>query len=106
MLKRSSLSISQQRLLEVLQRINYGRIEGLQVQGGEPVLSPSPRVVKDIKLGSHDDGARPELDYGDFELKREHLELFEHLRRLGSGTVDFIEVKRGLPLRLMIEQRI
>jgi hypothetical protein len=105
-LTKSSLSTPQQRLLETLQRTNYGRIEGLRVREGEPVLSPPPRILKDVKLGSVDTGARPELDSGDFVLKREHLELFDQLRRFGSGVVECIEVKGGLPFRLMIEQHI
>ena len=104
MLTKSSLSSPQQRLLETLQRTNYGRVEALRVSEGEPVFTPPPRIVKDVKLGSADTGARPELESGDFALKREHIELFDQLRRFGSGTVECIEVKGGLPFRLMIEQ--
>jgi hypothetical protein len=103
---KSSLTTPQQRLLETLQKTNYGRIHDLQVRGGEPVLGPATRIVKDVKLGSTDTGARPELDSGDFLLKREHLELFEQLRRLGDGVVECIEVKGGLPFRLLIPQGI
>jgi hypothetical protein len=105
-LTKSSLSSPQKRLLETMQKTNYGRIEGLLVREGEPVYVPPPRVVRDVKLGAADNGMRPELEAGDFALKREHIELFEQLRRFGNGTIECIEVKGGLPFRLMVEQRM
>ena len=103
---KSSLSTPQQRLLETFQRTNYGRIEGLAVRGGQPQFDPPPRIVKDVKLGAADNGSRPELEAGDFALRREHIELFDNLRRLGNGTIESIEIKAGLPFRLTVEQRI
>lgn len=38
---KSSLSPSQQKLLTEMQRINYGRIEGLVVRSGQPVMNVS-----------------------------------------------------------------
>ena len=102
-LTKSSLSTSQKRLLEAMQKMNFGRIENLSIRGGEPVLNPAPRVVKDVKLGA-DNGARPELESDDFALKREHIELFENLKQLGNGTIECIEIKAGLPFRITIEQ--
>jgi hypothetical protein len=107
LLTKSSLSAPQKRLLETMQRMNFGRIEGLSIRSGEPVLNPPPRIVKDVKLGAADNGARPELEAGDFALKREHIELFENLRRLGDGMIECIEVKGGLPFRLTtVEDRV
>jgi hypothetical protein len=101
---KSSLSTPQQRLLETLQKTNYGRIEGLCVRDGQPIFDPRPRIVKDVNLGAVDSGARPELESGDFVLKREHVELFEQLRRFGNGTIDRLEIKGGLPFLLTLEQ--
>jgi hypothetical protein len=101
-----SLSAPQQRLLETLQKTNYGRIEGLFVRNGQPIFDPPPRVVKDVKLGSADSGARSELESGDFALKREHVELFEQLRHFGNGTIECLVIKGGLPFLLTMEQHI
>lgn len=106
MLTKSSLTNPQKRLLETMQRMNFGRIEGLLIRGGEPSFTPPPRVVKDVKLGAADNGVRPELDACDFALKREHIELFENLRRLGNGKVETIEIKGGLPFRLIVEEQV
>lgn len=107
MLTKSSLSTPRKWVLEKMQRINYGRIEGLTIRDGEPVFNPPPRIVKDVKLGAPDSGPRPELDTDDFALKREHIELFESFRRLGNGMIECIEIKAGLPFRLTtIEERM
>jgi hypothetical protein len=84
--------------------MNFGRIEDLTIHRGEPTFDPPPRIVKDVKLGAPDNGPRPELEATDFALKREHIELFENLGRLGDGTVRTIEVKSGLPFRLIVEE--
>jgi hypothetical protein len=106
LLTKSSLSTQQKRLLETLQKTNYGRIEGLRICEGQPIFDPLPRVVKDVKLGAADSGTRPELESGDFALKREHIELFEQLRSFGNGTIECLVVKAGLPFLLTLEQPV
>jgi hypothetical protein len=86
-----------------MQRIVFGRIEGLAVRNGEPVLNPRPRIVRDIKLGS-DSAPAPAKD--DFQLKNQVTELLEHLEQLGTGTVECLEVRHGLPFRLTLEDRL
>jgi hypothetical protein len=97
---KSSLSIAQMHLLEMMQRLNYGRIERLSLHDGQPVFTPGPRIVKDIKLAAADNGVRAEINSPDFYLKCEHIELFKHLRAIGNGIIESIEVKAGLPFRL------
>lgn len=105
MTTKSSLTTPQRRLLETLQKINFGRIERLEIRNGEPMFDPAPRVVKDVKLGNSDNEARPELKSGDFALKREHVDLFQNLIRIGSGTIEAIEIRHGLPFRILFEQQ-
>lgn len=99
---KSSLSQAQKRLVELMQRLNFGRIERLTVRRGEPVFDPAPRIVQDIKIGG-ENGPRPELVRNDFALRSQVMELFEHFTRLGDGAVETLEVKHGLPFRLVIE---
>ena len=60
-----SLSPARQRLVELMQEINFGRIEAFDVCGGEPVLEPAPRVLRDFLLGktnaAHQSRARDAL---------------------------------------------
>jgi len=102
-LRKGDLSPAQRRLLELMQHIGFGHIERLAVRGGEPVFDPPPRVVRKVKIGG-ENGPRPEAVSTDFCLKREVLELFEHLAELVNGTVQRLEVKAGVPFSLEVEE--
>ena len=86
-----------------MQRLNFGKIENLEIRGGLPVFEPPPLIVKDVKIGG-ENSARPELEMEDFLLKAPVIEFFEHLNRLGNGKVAQIEIRYGQPFRLLIEQ--
>lgn len=100
---KSSLSPARRRLLELMQSINFGRIEFMDVRDGEPVLDPLPHVVREIKLGG-DNGPRPEVAIADFCLKAQVVDLWEKLDELGTGTVVSLEVKHGLPFQIVIPE--
>lgn len=85
-----------------MQRLNFGRIEGLIVRGGEPLLDPAPKVIQKVKIGG-ENGPRPELSCDDFLLKRQTIELLQAISDLGEGTVLTIDVKHGLPFAVEIE---
>ena len=100
---KSCLSEAQVRLIELMQRINFGRIFDLSVRRGQPVLDPPPRVVREIKFGS-DNGPRPEAAKTDFTLKAQVCDLFVQLEALGDGVIPCIEIQRGLPFRMTVEE--
>lgn len=102
---KAALSPARRRLLELMQLVNFGRIETLIVRGGEPSLVPPPRVVREVKFGG-DNGPRPELATDDFRLKAQVVDLFRELDRLGDGTVEALEVKHGLPFRLLVAEAL
>ena len=90
------------RLVELMQGINFGRIEGLSVRAGVPVLDPPPRVVHEIKFGG-ENGSRPEAARQDFALKAQVRELFAQMQAMGDGVIRCLEVKHGLPFRMTVE---
>ncbi|MEZ6138295.1 MAG: hypothetical protein R3C53_25715 [Pirellulaceae bacterium] len=94
--KKRDLSRDCMQLLELMQRINFGRIEGLQVVNGEPVLS-SIKSARSVHKLKGENGPRPELGIADFSLKQEVCELFRLIERVGNGELDLIEIKHGLP---------
>jgi len=100
---KSCLSHARVRLIELMQRINYGRIEGLSVRRGEPVLDPPPRIIREIKC-SGENGPRPESAKADFGLKVQVRDLFAQLEALGDGVIPCIEIQRGLPFRMSVEE--
>ncbi len=99
---KNNVSTSRQELIRLMQRLNFGRIEGLQIVNGDPVLTPLPRVVQCVKFKG-DNNPRPELRSKDFVLKDELVELFSYFNELNNGTIETIEVKHGLPFNMNIE---
>jgi len=102
---KGSLSPRRRAIIELMQRINFGHIEGLVVRGGEPVFDPPPRVIRTWKSGG-DNGPRPQARSADFGLKRDVVEFFGYIERLGDGVVRRIEIRHGLPFHMEIEETI
>jgi hypothetical protein len=90
-------------LVELMQRVNFGRIESLVLANGEPVFEPPPRLIREFKFPG-ENGPRPELDAADFQLKSQVVELFHHFDQIRDGTINAIEVKHGLPFRMMVAE--
>ncbi len=90
-------------LVQLMQRLNFGRIENLVVRDGDPVLTPAPELVREVKFGG-DNGPRPEVSDADFALKDQVIDLIESLSSLGNGRVELLEVKHGLPFRALIAE--
>jgi hypothetical protein len=88
-----------------MQAINFGRIDGLPVVEGEPQFDSSVRVSREIKFGG-ENGVRPELGRHDFEVKSQVRDLMKHMDRLNTGRIALIEVKNGLPFRMVIEETL
>lgn len=99
---KSSLTPALARFVELMQVLNFGRVETVTVRDGQPVFDPPPLVIQKIKLGA-DNGPRAEIDYTDFRLKGGVVELLEVMARLGNGRIRSIEVRNGLPVSAEVE---
>jgi hypothetical protein len=98
---KSDLSPARRRLIEVMQRLNFGRLENLIVANGEPVLDDSVGVVREVKF-SGDNAPRQELTRPDFILKAQARELFEQFDALRDFTALSLTVKHGLPFHMEV----
>lgn len=99
----ASLSPAKKRLVALMQRLNFGCIEQLNVRNGEPVFDPPPQVFREFRPGG-DNSSRPESRLKDFELKIEVIELLDQLDQIGNTTIQLIEVKHGLPFKALVEE--
>ena len=97
---KSDLSYPRQQLVELMQEINFGRIENLNVVGAEPELSAA-RVTRDIVFGK-DNAAHPARAKADFEIKEQHTELFRFLNHQRTLTIETLVVQHGLPIRMTV----
>ncbi len=91
-----ALSPARQRLVELMQRLNFGRVEALPVRGGEPVLDPLPAIVREHKFCA-ENGPRPEAGRAECKLKNQVTDLMALLDQIGDGTIAVLTVKHGLP---------
>lgn len=101
---KSSLSAPQRRLVELLQTLNFGRVESLRVRAGEPTFEPAPRIIQSRKLGSKN-APRDEAELRDFWLKEPVIDLLQAIREIGDGEVLTITVMHGLPHLVEIQHR-
>ena len=99
---KGALSEPRKRLVELMQHINFGRVERLVVANGQPVLEPPPRIIREIKFGG-ENGPRPEAGIEDFALKAQVVELFHTFDDLRDGVIEVLEIKHGLPFRMAVE---
>ncbi len=101
----TQLSAPRQALVRLFQSINFGCVEDLEIRRGDPVFKPTPMVLVEVKLDAANE-PRPELNLADFELRTEVVRLLEQFDALGDGSIDRIEVRHGVPRRIIIERPI
>ncbi|MBI5865820.1 MAG: hypothetical protein HZB38_15215 [Planctomycetes bacterium] len=93
---KAELSAPNRWLVERCQHINFGSIT-FHVRGGEPDLRRPHSRVRTLKIAGGFNGFRPEVASDDFELRREHIALFERLKELPDGTRVRVRIAHGLP---------
>jgi len=80
-------------------------IQDLLIKDKEPALDPGPVVLLDIKLDSEE---RPRDEFGsaDFLLCAETIRLMVVLDQITNGKVSKLEVRAGIPRKIIFEHRI
>jgi hypothetical protein len=104
-LRFAQLSPARQTLVRVLQATNFGEIQGIHVEDADPIFDGGSVVVLDAKLDREEE-PRPELDLADFGLSAEVLRLMSRLDELKNGNIQRLEVRAGIPRRLIFESRL
>jgi len=98
----SELSPPWQVLVRLCQAIDFGQISDLHVRDMEPRYTPAPKVLRDIKLDA-DDSARTESELADFAVPEEVCRLVAQIEAMGTGCIQKIEVRAGVPRRVLLE---
>ena len=95
----ANLSPSRAFLIRVMADLGFGRIEGLVVRNGEPVMDPLPRILRTAKFGSQEAGSSRVPRAVDRVLKPHAGDLFEFLEGLKNCESMEIVIQEGLPIR-------
>jgi len=94
-----SLHPCQQRLVELMCWIEWGRVEDLLIRSGLPVLGSRERYFRRLRPDQPDAPRRPKTSGTvDFKLRRCQRQLLECCRRIDHGLIKRIEVSNGLPV--------
>jgi hypothetical protein len=101
----SQLSAFRQLLVRLCQATNYGSIHRLEIRDSEPVFNPPPLVLVELKLDA-EERARPEVELVDFNLSDEVVRLMDRLDELRNAMIECIEVRAGIPRRVIVECRL
>jgi hypothetical protein len=98
----STLPSEMQQLVDLMAEVGFGQIEQVVVRGGIPQLQPMPRVVREIKFGERE--AAPARKSADTCPKRHVVELIAALAEIGDGIIERLEIRHGLPFRMVIAE--
>jgi hypothetical protein len=101
----SALSPARQKLVRISQAVNFGELQSIPVRDGDPIFDHTSLVILDAKLDK-EEVPRPELDLTDFALSADVLRLMSRLDELKNGRIQRLEVRAGLPRRLVFESRV
>ena len=98
---KAALTPARRRLVELMQEVNYGRIEGLQIRNGEPVFDAPLHVLRLVLFGKAN-GPNESRGSDDFTLKKQVTELFEAFDRERSLSIQELMIDDGLPVRMTV----
>jgi hypothetical protein len=102
-MRQNELSVSQRKLLNLMKKVGYGRINNLAVIKGEPVISQDSSIERDLKLGANDSFPTPGEN---FVLKKKMTDFFEQLIKIKEGFIRKIEIRGGLPILMQVTEKI
>jgi hypothetical protein len=98
------LSPSEQRFLQAMTELGYGRLESLRIERGELILDPWPSTVRHVKFSAARSASANDLP-AEFELKKQVAEFFEYVRSVETGEIRTLELQHGLPFSMEIGHR-
>jgi hypothetical protein len=96
------LANAERKLVELMRRVGFGRLEHAEVRDGQLRFGRPFRVVRDVKLGASDKTLEPSHD--PFSLKKEVREFVSLVRGLDSAVIRKVEIRHGLPVHIQIEE--
>jgi hypothetical protein len=102
--RKRMLKPAEQQLIDLLREVGYGTLSNIVIRSGELQLTPRPKARRNFRLGRPELGGHMRPIGEDFQLKAQHVDLIERLRRIRDGVVVSIDVQDGLPMNLVVEE--
>ena len=93
----SQLDAGDQKLLKLMQTIDYGRLEQLSICNGHVVATSASRKVRSRKIGTRTIPHHQSRPDGDFLLNEKQTEFFNEIREVPEGFIKVIQIQAGVP---------
>lgn len=100
------LDVRDQKLFALMQQIDFGRLEHLDLQNGFAVSTAQSRKVSSRKLGKESAPHRNSRIDGNFILTDKHISFLENIKTAGSGHIVVIQIQNGLPVSMELAEGI
>lgn len=98
-------SPDRRRLLALVHRLHYGRVENLPVVAGEPRLGdPGVRVVREVKFAASEAAPLPSPLPAGYAERPQVAALLALLDAQAHCTILVLEVKHGTPFRALLAE--
>jgi hypothetical protein len=103
-LRFSAISPRRKQLVRMCQALNFGVISGIRLECGDPMLTAATMLVED-RLDLPEE-SRSEVRLDEFNLSKEWRRLLSRFDEIQDGTIERLEVRAGLPRRILAQARI
>ena len=100
------LDVRDQKLFALMQQIDFGRLEHLDLQTGFAVSTAQSRKVSSRKLGKESATHRNSRVDGNFILTDKHISFLKNIKTAGSGHIVVIQIQNGLPVSMELAEDI
>jgi len=98
-----TLSAARIAFVQRLRKLRSGRILGLVIHEGQPVLHHDTKCFNEYGLGQGSETWDQEMPMTN--LNQHFHDLFVLFDRVQNGTIEFLEIKDGLPVRVFVEDK-
>src|SRR5262252_1703786 len=103
-LRFSEVSGRRQQLIRSCQALNYGIIRCIRFEDGDPIPDSASALAEE-RLDLPEE-PRPEIRLNDFKLCEEWRRLLARLDEVQNGIIERVEVRGGIPRRVLFESRL
>ncbi|MHB9036383.1 MAG: hypothetical protein ACYC64_06925 [Armatimonadota bacterium] len=94
-----TITKSEQRLLQIIQKLHNGKIEEMAVIDGEPIIDQTTKLVQRVYF-VHGAVKRPVLVDHCYHDKHQVVDMLQNIREFCNGVVACLEIRDGLPYEM------
>lgn len=95
---------AERELIRLIRQTQFGCISNIKLSAGQPAFDSNTSVSIEFKLSGLEP-TKEVLSEQDYLNRPQVRTLFERFRTLGSGTIECLDVRDGLPFKMTIKRK-